>query len=184
LFIAPIILSAALAVAVTVLSTVGSSEKAIKNKVLQGDEMSLYPMRTINYVISEDIGDFKVSLYGNNNRIGIIALEKLVFNRYKVITNFSSGVRPNHNALSNFLKLGQHDYITIYGNDENQEIDNTVIKYKDGTEDKIATNKIVRKGENFIILIKANRDIEDIKIFDKSNIDISHKYIDFQSKDF
>ncbi|WP_238881742.1 DUF2812 domain-containing protein [Clostridium sp. YIM B02551] len=176
LLIAPILICVILASTLTNIYTVGGSDKAIKAKILKYDRTSLYPMKNIDYITSHDFGSYRVYLYGSNERIGIIAIEKVFLNRYKVVTNFSGELPLKQFIATDYLKLGESKYTVIYGKDESNEIYKAVITYEDGTGDEIMKEYFIEKDNCFMIIQKQDKKVKQIKLYDKDNIDITDKY--------
>lgn len=177
LLIFPIIICGILAITLTFLYTVGGTQNDVKTKVLQIDSSSLYPMKKINYVIEHDFGNYRVCLYGNNDRIGVIALEKLFLNRYKVVTNFSSQLPADQCIITDNLILGENRYWILYGDDEKKEICKLVLLYKDGAKDKVMRDNFIKKDKYFIVIQKTDKNLKQVKAYNKDNVDVTEKYI-------
>lgn len=179
LLIAPILICTILAGTLTNVYTVGGSEKAIKAKILKYDTLSLYPMNNIDYIASHDLGNYRICLYGNNERIGIIALQKAFLNRYKVVTNFSGGLSSKKFIITDFLILGESKYSVIYGKDEKDEINKSIITYEDGISVEVMRENFIGKDNYFMIIQKEDKKVKQIKLYDKDNTDITDRYIKY-----
>ncbi|MDD7793457.1 DUF2812 domain-containing protein [Clostridium sp. 'White wine YQ'] len=179
LLIAPILICVIWASTLTNIYTVSGSEKAIKAKILKYDRTSLYPMKKIDYIESRDMGNYRVCLYGSNERIGIIALEKVLLNRYKVITDFSGGLPSKEFIIKDYLILGETKYSVIYGKDENDEIKKLIITYDDGTSDEIMRDNFIGEDKSLMIIQKQGNKVKQIKLYNKDNADITDRYIKY-----
>ncbi|MBL4931842.1 DUF2812 domain-containing protein [Clostridium paridis] len=179
LLIAPILICVIWASTLTNIYTVGGSDKAIKAKILKYDRTSLYPMKNIDYITSHDFGSYRVYLYGSNERIGIIAIEKVFLNRYKVVTNFSGELPLKQFIATDYLKLGESKYTVIYGKDESNEIYKAVITYEDGTSDEIMRDNFIGKDNSFMIIQKQDNKMKQIKLYNEDNADITDKYFKY-----
>jgi len=180
LFIFPVLVCGLLFITFTHIYTVGGSDKAIKHKILQGDKYSLYPMKTVDYIVAQDINNSKVGIYGNSDRIGMITLDKVFLNRYKVTCNFSCELAPNQLAIEKRLVIGKDNYLTIYGKEDKQKIDRIALVYEDGTKDELTNDSFIRKENCFFVLKRANKTLDKIKVYDRDNVDITDRYVNFQ----
>lgn len=125
-----------------------------------------------------DIDNYKVCLYGNNDRIGIIALEKSILNRYKVVKGVDiSSELPSKNCMINdSLILGDNMNSIIYGEDESNELYKVTFIYRDGTKDEVTQDTFIKKDNYFMVLQSNYKLLRQIKLYNKENVDITNKY--------
>jgi hypothetical protein len=177
IFLIPLITSLTFGVIATLKYTVGDNDKSIKREILSKDSGSKYDIRSIDFTTSEDIGDSKVCLYGNDNRIGVMAMEKLFLNRYKVKLNISSEAPEGQFISMNNLDLKNSKYFTFYGKDDKNLVNKLLLIYADGSSEEVSKDSFKRKNDYFIIAQKTNKDLKQVKVIDNTGNDITNEFI-------
>lgn len=172
LLIFPVLICTILAVGLTFMTTVGSSEKSVKATVLKNDRYSMFPMEKVDYVASQDFDNLKVFLYGNNEKIGVMVMNKLFLNRYKVVQNFHGDVPPNQLLITEGWMMDNIDYSAVYGRDEKNQISKFNLIYSDGSVDEITSDSFIKQDNNFLVFKMIDKDIKEVKAFDKNNNEI------------
>lgn len=164
--------------------TVSGSYKAIANKVVRMDRYNhaLYPVKRVDYVTSYDYDKFRVCLYGNNEQIGIMALENLVLDRYEIKTDLSGRLPSEKCIMADYLNLGSKRYTVVYGKDKYKDIDRFVLIYMDGTTEEVTKSAFTAKDNYFMILGRSHKLLKEIKVYNKKSIDITDEYNSYISR--
>lgn len=184
LLIFPVLIAAIYFITFIYAYTVSGSYKAIANKVVRMDSYNhaLYPVKRVDYVASYDFDKFRVCLYGNNEQIGIMALENLVLDRYEIKTDFSGRLPSEKCIMVDYLNLGSKRYTVVYGKDKYKDIDRFVLIYKDGTTEEVTKSAFTAKDNYFMILGRSHKLLKEIMVYDKRSIDITDEYSSYISR--
>ncbi|WP_238476039.1 DUF2812 domain-containing protein [Clostridium manihotivorum] len=178
----PLIISLTLAVTITYMATVGDNENSIKREILSKDSDSKYDMRSIDFTASEDIGHSKVCLYGNDNRIGVVTVEEIFLNRYKVKMKFSSQAPEGQFISMENIDLNNSKYFIFYGKDNKKIIDKLLLIYADGSNEELSKDNFKLKNDYFIMSQKNNKDLKEVKVIDNTGNDITNEFKQYVSK--